>query len=151
MEQAIGLPWGLSAGHYLGGLAKEEDQGLVGLALVLERQLFVLFLFLLVGHVVGIPFGPIMFGQKAKNIVPMGFDMELVVLNQGVQLHQVVELEVDALKKDEQSGSYGDYPVHVEAAIIRNWRQNTLPRDTETIIWMGSTEDWGYRIPKARP
>jgi hypothetical protein len=53
-----------------------------------------------------------MFGQKADEVIPMGLYMELVVFHQNIELHQIFELEVDALAENQQGSPYDDYPFH---------------------------------------
>lgn len=82
------------------------------MGLVLERELFMILLFLLVLlTMIGLLFA-VMFGYKYQEIITIFLTVELIMIHKLIQLHQIIEMNVDALEKNEQCSPYGNNFVH---------------------------------------
>ncbi len=72
----------------------------------------VLLFFLMFLIVFGFEF-PIMLGKKDPKTIAIRLGMKLGVLDEFVQFHQIVDMDVKALKKNEQGYCYGNKFCHL--------------------------------------
>lgn len=77
------------------------------MGLVLKGQTFMFLLFFLMFLTMLRFFLPVMFRYKGEEVIAVRFLVKLIVFHKRTQLHQIFEMDVDALQKDEHGERYG--------------------------------------------